>query len=196
MSPISERALVDPTSEIGQNVTIWHESQIREHAVIGSGTTIGRCVYVGPGVNIGKNCKIQNNSLIFEPAELGDGVFIGPGTVFTNDLYPRAVNADYSIKSVLDWNPVGVKILSGASVGANVTCIAPITIGTWAMIAAGSVVTNDVRNFALVAGNPARFLSWVGRLGFPLTKESNEKFFCPQSGEKYKLRDENTLELI
>ncbi len=106
---------------------------------------------------------MQNYALVYEPAELADGVFIGPAVVLTNDTYPRAVNPDLSLKSAHDWEPVGVTIGEGASIGARAVCVAPVTIGAWATVAAGAVVTKDVPDHALVVGVPARRVGWVGQ---------------------------------
>jgi acetyltransferase-like isoleucine patch superfamily enzyme len=150
---------IDPSARIGENTKIWDFSQVRENVVIGKNCVIGRNVYIGPGVIIGDNCKIQNNALIYEPAIIEDGAFIGPAVVLTNDKNPRAVNNDGSLKKTTDWEMVGVTVRKGASVGANSTCIAPVEIGEWSLVGAGSVVTRDVNPFTTVAGNPARPLS-------------------------------------
>lgn len=182
---ILESADVDPSARVGSGSTIWHLAQVREGAVIGSNCIIGRGAYIGSGVRIGDNCKIQNLALIYEPASLGNGVFIGPAAVLTNDQYPRAVNVDGSIKQGSDWESVGVEISEGASIGAGAICIAPIKVGAWALVAAGAVVKNDVPNFALVAGVPARKIRWVGRAGKPLIQIDEKLYKCPVSGAKY-----------
>ena len=187
--------LVGDSTEIGDGTQIWHGSQIRENVSIGKTCVIGRNVYVGPGVKIGSNCKIQNNSLIYEPASIADGVFIGPGVILTNDQYPRAVNSDLSLKSSSDWNAVGVSIDEGASIGASSVCIAPVLIGRWALVAAGTVVTRNVPDFALVGGVPARQLGWVGKNGYKLVPEKGF-FKCPISGDLYELKGETLIEVI
>ena len=192
MNPIIENSsLVDSTALIGEGTRIWHNSQIRDGVEIGGNCIIGRNVYIGSGVRIGRNCKIQNNSLIYEPALIAEGVFIGPGVILTNDQYPRAVNPDLTLKSADDWLSVGVSIGTGASIGAGSVCVAPVSIGDWSMIAAGSVVTKNVPNFAIVAGVPARQIGWVGKLGYRLVEDA-EFFKCPESGDMYVLH-ENTL---
>lgn len=183
-SLVAPDALVSPSAEIGGGTRVWGLAQVRENARVGKFCIIGRGAYVGSGVQIGDNCKIQNDALIYEPARLGDGVFVGPAAVLTNDLFPRAVNPDGSLKSGSDWQPVGVVVEDGASIGARAVCVAPIAVGAWAMVAAGAVVTKDVAPFSLVRGVPARHVSWVGRAGVPLVK-SGDFFVCPTSNEIY-----------
>ncbi len=180
---IHETAELSVNVRLGDNVQIWQFTHIRENALIGNNVNIGRGVYIGDGVEVGNNCKIQNYALLYEPAKLEDGVFIGPGVILTNDLYPRAVNPDGTLKSSLDWQPKGVIIRKGASVGARSVCVAPIEIGAWALIAAGSTVTKNVPDFALFAGSPARQINWVGKAGVPLIPLPNGKFQCPITGD-------------
>ncbi|WP_433014011.1 acyltransferase [Kribbella sp. CA-294648] len=184
-SRIAATADVDQTAQIGAGSSVWHLSQIRENAVLGENCIVGRGAYVGSGVRIGKNCKIQNDALVYEPAVLEDGVFIGPAVVLTNDHFPRAVNPDGSLKSGHDWEPVGVTLKEGSAVGARSVCVAPVTIGRWATVAAGAVVTKDVPDFALVAGVPARRIKWVGRAGVPLLEIGDGGWKCPTTGETY-----------
>lgn len=183
---IQSSAQVDNSAVLGEGTQIWDYTQIREKARLGSFCIVGRNVYIGAGVVIGSNCKIQNNALIYEPALIADGVFLGPGVILTNDLNPRAVNSDETIKTSSDWMPAGVSIESGASIGAGAICVAPARIGSWAMVAAGAVVTKDVPSFALVAGVPARQIGWVGKSGYKL-KESGDRFICPKTGQEYLL---------
>lgn len=182
--PVHPSADVDETAEIGDGSSVWHLAQVRENARLGRNCVIGRGAYVGSGVTMGDNCKVQNYALVYEPAVLEAGVFVGPAVVFTNDHYPRAVLPDGSIKSGHDWEPVGVTVREGASVGARSVCVAPVTIGRWSLVAAGSVVTQDVPDFALVAGVPARRLRWVGKAGVPLEKDA-DGWTCPQTGQGY-----------
>lgn len=185
---------VDGRAQIGENTRVWHLAQIREGARVGADCNIGRGAYVGPDVVIGDACKLQNYALVYEPARLGDGVFIGPAAVLTNDEFPRAAKPDGSLKSADDWHPVGVVVEDGASIGARAVCIAPVTIGAWALVAAGAVVTKDVPPHALVVGVPARRVGWVGRVGRPLEKRGDE-WVCPDSGERYR-QDGETLTLL
>ena len=178
---------------IGENSRVWSNSQLGINVEIGRNTNIGRNVYLGPGVKIGNNCKIQNNALVYEPARIGDGVFVGPGVILTNDKFPRAVNSDGSLKTATDWQPMGVEINTGASIGAGAICVAPIEIGEWAVIAAGSVVTKSVLPFALMAGTPARRIGWVGKSGVPLILDSDSNYFCPSSGSKYLEKTDGNL---
>ncbi len=184
---------VDSTAAIGDGSSIWHLAQIRDGVVLGENCIVGRGAYIGSGVKIGKNSKIQNYALVYEPATLGDGVFIGPAAVLTNDQFPRAINTDMSQKSGSDWQAVGVSIGDGASIGARAVCIAPVSIGKWALVAAGAVVTKDVPAFALVAGVPAKRIGWVGRAGVRLEKTDDNHFRCPKDASTYKQVSENEL---
>ncbi|MGO1321224.1 MAG: acyltransferase, partial [Galactobacter sp.] len=171
---ITDSADVSPDANLGNDVSVWHLAQVRERATLGDNCIVGRGAYIGTGVEMGDNCKVQNYALVYEPAKLGTGVFIGPAVVLTNDHFPRAVNADLTQKSASDWEPVGVTLHDGASVGARAVCVAPVTIGKWATVAAGAVVTKDVPDFALVVGVPARRVGWVGKAGEPLESVEGE----------------------
>jgi UDP-2-acetamido-3-amino-2,3-dideoxy-glucuronate N-acetyltransferase len=186
---ICETAQVETRATVGTGTVVWDLAHVREGARVGRDCVIGRGAYLGPGVVVGDRCKIQNYALVYEPAVVEDGAFIGPAVVFTNDLLPRAVNPDGTPKSADDWSPVGVLLREGASVGARAVCVAPVTIGRWAMVAAGSVVTRDVPDFALVAGVPARRVRWVGQAGHPLVAEGDRAFRCPATGRTYVEQD-------
>ena len=183
---ISSTAEVDSTASVPDSARVWALAQIRAGASLGERTIVGRGAYVGVDVHVGSDVKIQNNALIYEPAALEDGVFIGPGAILTNDRRPRAVNSDGSLKSATDWDPVGVTVRRGASIGAGAICVAPVEIGTWALVAAGSIVTRDVPPFALVAGNPARRIGWVSTAGHRLQKGESGEWTCPVTGDSYR----------
>jgi len=182
---IVDSADVADSAIIGDGSSIWHLAQVRESAHLGRNCIVGRGAYIGTGVVMGDNCKVQNYALVYEPARLADGVFIGPAVVLTNDTYPRAINPDGSLKSTSDWEPVGVTIERGASIGARATCVAPVTIGEWSTVAAGAVVVKDVPAYALVAGVPARRIGWVGEAGLPLQSNGDGTWICPASGTRY-----------
>lgn len=184
-----ETADVDARSHIGARTRVWHLAQVREGARIGDDCIIGRGAYVGAGVVLGNACKIQNYALVYEPARLGEGVFIGPAAVLTNDQFPRSVAPDLSLKGAADWEAVGVTIGDGASIGARAVCVAPVTVGRWATVAAGAVVTRNVPDFALVMGVPARQVGWVGKQGRPLREVETGIFECPVDGSRYELID-------
>ncbi len=190
MTRIEPSADVSPDATIGAGSSVWHLAQVREGAVLGSGCIVGRGAYVGTGVRMGDNCKLQNYALVYEPAVLGNGVFVGPAVVFTNDHFPRSVAPDGSLKRGDDWEAVGVTCLDGASIGARAVCVAPVTIGRWALVAAGSVVIRDVPDFGLVAGVPAKRIGWVGRAGVPLEPAGDGVWRCPQTGDLYHEADD------
>ncbi|AZN29008.1 N-acetyltransferase [Flaviflexus salsibiostraticola] len=184
---IADTADISDDATIGDGSRVWHLAQIREGAVLGENCIIGRGAYIGPGVRLGDNCKIQNYALVYEPARLADGVFIGPAAVLTNDLHPRAINPDGTQKSAADWDMVGVILKEGASVGARAVCVAPVTIGAWAMVAAGAVVTKDVAPHALVVGVPARQIGWVGHAGVKLEDAAEGRLRCPETGDLFQV---------
>lgn len=182
---IIESADVADTATIGDGSIVWHLAQVRESASLGRHCVIGRGAYIGTAVEMGDNCKVQNYALVYEPARLAAGVFIGPTAVLTNDQYPRAINSDGSPKSASEWEVVGVTVGEGASIGARAVCVAPVTIGAWAMVAAGSTVVRDVPSQALVAGAPARHIGWVGRDGRRLANAKDDIWVSPTTGESY-----------
>ena len=178
---VEASALVDPSA------SVWGLAQIRAGASIGPETIVGRGAYIGTGVQVGARVKIQNYALVYEPATVGDGAFIGPGAILTNDQHPRAITPEGALKSASDWTATGVVVREGASVGAGAICIAPVTIGAWALVGAGSVVTRDVPDYALVVGSPARQVGWVGRTGMRLAEVGTGRWTCPSTGETYQL---------
>ena len=187
MSKVHPTAEVSPDAIVDATAAIWQYAHVREGASIGAQTVVGRGAYVGPGVPVGKHCKIQNYALVYEPAIVEDGVFIGPAVVLTNDRNPRAVNPDGSLKSTTDWVPVGVTLRAGASIGARAVCVAPLVVGRWALVAAGSTVIRDVPDYALVVGAPARRIGWVGPAGEALVQSEAEidLYVCPRTGARF-----------
>lgn len=183
---IEMTADVDDSAELGGGTRVWHLAQIREDAVIGRNCTIGRGAYIGRGVRVGDNVKIQNYALVYEPAILADGTFIGPAAVLTNDPRPRAIKPDGSPKRSGDWQPTGVQVEEGASIGAQAVCVAPVKIGRWSLVAAGAVVVAEVSDFTLVAGNPARVVGWIGKTGERLIPEGRNRWRCPVTGEPFR----------
>ncbi|HEX3431036.1 MAG TPA: acyltransferase [Rhizomicrobium sp.] len=171
-------AVVEAGVEIGSGTRIWHFSHVLSGSAIGGNCVIGQNVMIGPNVRIGNGCKIQNNVSLYEGVTLEDDVFCGPSAVFTNVIAPRAF-----IERKNEFRPTLVK--QGATIGANATIVCGTTIGSYAMVAAGAVVTRDVRPFSLVVGTPARFRAWVGRSGERL----NDGLVCPRTGERYAIVD-------
>jgi UDP-2-acetamido-3-amino-2,3-dideoxy-glucuronate N-acetyltransferase len=188
-SMIADTADVSDSAILGAGTHVWHLAQVREDAKIGSGCIIGRGAYVGPGVVIGDNVKLQNYALVYEPARLEYGVFIGPAAVLANDMFPRSVDVTGKLKRAEDWHAQGVVVRVGASIGARAVVVPGRVIGRYALVAAGAVVTRDVRDFALVVGVPARQAGWVGRSGRRLTDEGEGRWRDPETGERYRESD-------
>lgn len=186
---VAASAEIDPSAIIGPGCTIRQLVQVREYARLGPECVLARGAYIGPGVVVGRHCTIQDYAVIYEPSLLEDGVFVGAAAVFTNNPHPRAVTPDGRPRATNDRDLVGVTVRTGASIGAHAVCIAPLTIGRWAMVAAGAIVTEDVPDYALVVGAPARRTGWVGRSGLPLRAEGDGRFVCPVTGERYTEHD-------
>lgn len=182
---IHPTATVDPQAQIGDNTRVWHWTQIREDVVIGSESIIGKGCYFDAGVRVGSRVKIQSNVSVFRGVTIEDGVFVGPHVCFTNDKTPRAINPDGTLKGLEDWTVTPTLVKYGASIGANATIVCGVTIGRFAMVAAGSVVTRDVPDYGLVMGNPARLAGYVCPCGVRLpggpTRQS-EAHTCPACG--------------
>ena len=176
---VHETSLVEEPSSIGEGTKIWHFSHIMPNVTIGENCVIGQNVFIGRGVKIGNNVKIENNVSVFEEVTLEDDVFCGPSCVFTNVINPRS-----QISRKREFKPTLVK--QGATIGANATIICGNTIGRFAFIGAGAVVTQDIPDHALVYGNPARIQGWVCECGVTLKQEDN-KACCPKCGKVYKL---------
>ncbi len=160
---VHSTAEVSPDAHIGAGTRIWRQVHVREHAYIGETCNIGKGVYIGAHVHIGSNVKIQNHVSVFEGVTLEDGVFVGPHVCFTNDMLPRAITPDGKLKSADEWEITPTLVKYGASIGAGSVILCGLTIGEFALIGAGSVVTHDVPPHALVFGNPARDHGYVCR---------------------------------
>ncbi len=162
---------ISPQALIGKGTKIWQHCQVRERAVIGCNCILSKGVYIDSDVHIGNHVKIQNGISVYHGVTLEDGVFCGPHCVFTNDKQPRAINPDGSLKSADDWMVGETLVRTGASIGAHATIVCGATIGRWAMVGAGAVVTRDVPDYGLVYGNPARLRGFVCPCGAKLTQD-------------------------
>lgn len=175
-------AVIDEGAQIGDDVKIWHFSHIMKDAIIGNRCNLGQNVVVSPGVILGDNVKVQNNVSIYTGVICEDDVFLGPSMVFTNVINPRS-----AIVRKSEYKQTIVK--KGASIGANATVVCGYTIGEFAMIGAGAVITKDVPAFALVVGNPARQIGWVSEFGHRLNFDTNGIATCIESQQVYELKD-------
>jgi len=162
---IHPTAEVSPKAQIGEGTRIWHHAQVREGARIGRNCIIGKNVYIDFDVTIGDNVKIQNNASVYHGVKIEDGVFIGPHACLTNDKIPRAITPTGELKSSQDWEVGRILVKYGASIGAGAVILPNVTIGRFAMVGAGAVVTRDVPDHGLVVGNPARLVGYVCRCG-------------------------------
>lgn len=174
---IHESAYVDDPVSIGEGTTLWHFVHVLGEVTIGRNCSIGQNVMIGPKVTVGGNCKIQNNVSLYQGVILEDDVFCGPSCVFTNVVNPRAhVSRKAEFKET--------RVRQGATIGANATIVCGHTIGAYAFIAAGAVVTRDVADFALMAGVPARRIGWMSKAGERL----GDDLVCPRDGTRYRER--------
>ncbi|HOP95635.1 MAG TPA: acyltransferase [Dictyoglomaceae bacterium] len=173
---------IDEDVEIGEGTKIWHFSHILKGSKIGKNCVLGQNVMVGPNVRIGNNVKIQNNVSVYEKVEIEDDVFCGPSMVFTNVINPRAfIERKHEFRKTL--------VKKGATIGANATIVCGVTIGEYALIGAGAVVTKDVPPYALVVGVPAKQIGWVCKCGVRLEFDEDNMVTCKSCGEKYKLEN-------
>ena len=177
-----ETAVIDEGCTIGKGTKIWHFSHLMPGAVIGENCNIGQNVVISPNVVLGKNVKVQNNVSLYEGVICEDDVFLGPSMVFTNVTNPRSA-------IVRKHQFVKTFVRRGASIGANATIVCGNDIGEFAFIGAGAVVTKPVAPYALVVGNPAKHVGWMSEHGHRLTFDLQDHATCPESGEKYELRD-------
>jgi acetyltransferase-like isoleucine patch superfamily enzyme len=154
---VHESASVEEGAVIGAGTKVWHQAHVRSGASVGAGSVLGKNVFVDADVTIGDRCKVQNNVSVYSGVTIGDDVFVGPSATFTNDLVPRAFN--------VNWTRTETTVRRGASLGANSTIVCGVVLDEYCMVAAGAVVTRDVRAHSLVVGNPARHRAWVCSCG-------------------------------
>ncbi|MCU0490879.1 MAG: N-acetyltransferase [Chloroflexaceae bacterium] len=171
---IHPSAHVAASARIGSGTRVWHWAHVREDVNIGEECIVGKGCYIDVGVTIGDRVKIQNNVSVFHGVTIEDGVFVGPHVCFTNDKVPRAINSDGSLKLATDWQVTPTIVQYGASLGAGAVVVCGVTIGRFAMVAAGAVVTRDVPAYGLVVGNPARLLDYVCSCGQRLYIEGKQ----------------------
>ena len=194
-----ENVYIHPTSDVsdksnvGSGTKIWQHCQVREGAEIGQNCILSKGVYIDSDVKIGNNVKIQNGISVYHGVTLEDGVFCGPHCVFTNDKLPRSINPDGTLKNITDWEVSTILVRYGAAIGAHATIVCGITVGKWAMIGAGAVVTKNVPDYGLVVGNPARLIGFVCPCGQKLVanrksenvdgKKEHQEMVCPKCYE-------------
>ncbi len=184
-----ETAVIDEGCEIGADTKIWHFSHIMTDCIIGESCNIGQNVVVSPGVVLKNNVKVQNNVSIYTGVICEDDVFLGPSMVFTNITNPRSaiIRRDQYQQTI---------VKQGASIGANATIICGHTLGKYAFVGAGAVVTKDVKPYALVVGNPAKQIGWMSIFGHRLHFDHKGIAICPESKEKYLLKEQQVTRII
>lgn len=185
---IHETAVIDEPCSIGVGSKIWHFSHIMKDSVLGKDCNLGQNVVISPRVTLGNNVKVQNNVSIYTGVICEDDVFLGPSMVFTNIVNPRSavVRKDKYVKTLVQ---------KGASIGANATVVCGNTIGSFAMVGAGAVITKDVSNYALVVGNPAKQIGWVSEYGHRLEFDESGKATCEESGQEYLLENDEVTRI-
>ena len=185
---IHETAVIDEPCSIGVGSKVWHFSHIMKDAVLGNDCNLGQNVVISPRVTLGNNVKVQNNVSIYTGVICEDDVFLGPSMVFTNIVNPRsAVERKNKYLKTL--------VQKGASIGANATVVCGNTIGSFAMVGAGAVITKDVANYALVVGNPAKQIGWVSEYGHRLEFDESGKATCDESGQEYLLENDEVTRI-
>jgi acetyltransferase-like isoleucine patch superfamily enzyme len=196
---IDVTARIHPTADleagvaVGPRSSVWNRAQIRSGASIGAECVIGRDAFIDEGVSIGDRVKIQNAALVYHGVTVEDGVFIGPNAILTNDRFPRAITASGELARADDWAVSPILLRTGSAIGAGAVVVAGTTVGRFATAGAGSVVTRDVPDHALVAGNPARRLGWVCFCGQRLVDTTGARVpgthdgpaACPRCGTRF-----------
>ena len=165
---------LEPDVTVGPGTSIWHRAQVRTGARIGSDCIVGRDAFIDEGVTIGDRVKIQNLALVYHGVTVGSGVFIGPNAILTNDRYPRAVTSTGDLSRAADWQVSPIELRDGCSIGAGAVVVAGVTVGTFATVGAGAVVTRDVPGHALVVGSPAHRIGWVCACGARLMDSNGD----------------------
>ena len=185
---IHETAVIDEPCSIGVGSKVWHFSHIMKDSILGNECNLGQNVVISPRVTLGNNVKVQNNVSIYTGVICEDDVFLGPSMVFTNIVNPRSavVRKDKYVKTLVQ---------KGASIGANATVVCGNTIGSFAMVGAGAVITKDVSPYALVVGNPARQIGWVSEYGHRLEFDESGKATCEESGQEYLLENDEVTRI-
>lgn len=177
-----QTSIIDKGCQIGENTKIWHFSHVMPTAIIGSNCNIGQNVFIDNNTKIGNGVKIQNNVSVYNSVIIEDDCFLGPSMVFTNVINPRA-----HIERKLEYKSTILKI--GATIGANATIVCGITLGSYCLVGAGSVVIRDVPDFALIVGNPSKQIGWVSEAGIKLEFGKSMHSICKETGQKYILEN-------